>query len=166
MSDTDESDIHTPPYTTLAILGATGQLGPYILDALSEHSLAPDLKIRLLTRRSSPNLAISAKLISSHPNLSITLHEIEYDKDKDTEKQLVQALDDVEVVISAVGDPCLEADTQVGDSDAEHCGQLPGFIAQEAVARAAKKAGVKLFVPSYVLLLTFSLVRTKYVPSL
>ncbi len=149
MSDSGDSDVPTLPYTSLAILGATGQLGSYFLKALSEHPLAPNLTIHLLTRHSSPKLAVGAKLISSHPNLAITLYEIEYNQGEETEKQLENALKDIEVVISAVGDPSLQGDVEKDDK-INHCGELPSFQAQEAVAKAAKKAGVKLYVPSYV----------------
>ena len=147
MSDSGESETSAPPYTSLAILGATGKLGSYFLRALSEHPLASTLSIRLLTRQHSPNPTAGDKLASSHPNLSITLHEIEYNKGEETERQLASVLEDVEVVISTVGDPDLEKEGK-GLKDIVHCGELPGFKAQEVVARAAKKAGVKLFVPS------------------
>lgn len=55
------------------------------------------------------------------------------------------ALNDADVAISAVGD-----DSGLTSKDVKHTGLLPGFIAQDIVAKAAKIAGVKLFVPSHV----------------
>ncbi|KAJ7768548.1 hypothetical protein B0H14DRAFT_3096146 [Mycena olivaceomarginata] len=62
---------------------------------------------------------------------------------KSTMLGLDTALDGVDVFLSAVGD-----DSGLTSKDVAHTGMLPGFKAQDAVAKAAKAAGVQLLVPS------------------
>ncbi|KAJ7852663.1 hypothetical protein B0H14DRAFT_3450684 [Mycena olivaceomarginata] len=54
------------------------------------------------------------------------------------------ALDGVDVVLSAVGD-----DSGLTSKDVTHTGMLPGFKAQDAVAKAAKVAGSVVFDSSH-----------------
>ena len=63
----------------------------------------------------------------------------------DTHDALLRALRGVDVVISTVGD-----DSGLSSKDIRSIAELPGFRAQNVVAKAAKAAGVKLFVPSSV----------------
>ncbi|KAJ6483390.1 hypothetical protein C8R45DRAFT_1149391 [Mycena sanguinolenta] len=126
-----------PP--TLAILGASGTLGSFLLQALSMHSNSRHVPIHILTRPASTNKVQT--LASHHPNLRITIHPIDYTADENTE--LEAALRGVDVVISLVGD-----DSGLTSKDVKHTGFFPGFITQDKVARAAKAVGVKLFAPS------------------
>ncbi|KAJ6503638.1 hypothetical protein C8R45DRAFT_894805 [Mycena sanguinolenta] len=126
-----------PP--TLAILGASGTLGSFLLQALSMHSNGRHVPIHILTRPASTNRI--QILASHHPDLKITIHPIDYTADESTELEAV--LRGVDVVISLVGD-----DSGLTSKDVEHTGFLPGFITQDKVARAAKAVGVKLFAPS------------------
>ncbi|KAJ7096879.1 hypothetical protein C8R44DRAFT_717503 [Mycena epipterygia] len=125
---------------TLAILGASGTLGPFLLTALAAHPKAHDVRIRILTRATSVE---KVHLIADeHKSLYLTMHAIDY-TGAETETGLDAALRGVDVVLSLVGD-----DSGLTNKDVEHTGLLPGYIAQDTVARAAKAAGVRLFVPS------------------
>ncbi|KAJ7745537.1 hypothetical protein DFH07DRAFT_15291 [Mycena maculata] len=125
---------------TVAILGVCGTLGPFLLKALSEHPKAADVHIRILTRPLSTEKALM--FAAPYPNLDLTVHPIDYGA-RDADSGLDAALCGVDVVLSAVGD-----DSGMRRKNVKHTGFLPGFIAQDRVARAAKAAGVKLFVPS------------------
>ncbi|KAJ7631588.1 hypothetical protein DFH06DRAFT_698142 [Mycena polygramma] len=123
---------------TIAILGASGTLGPSLLQALADHPRALEVRIRILTRPRSAEKAHT--LAEKYPTLYLTVHPIDY---VGTETGLDAALHGVDVVLSTVGD-----DSGLTREDVAHTGLLPGFLAQDAVARAAKAAGVRLFVPS------------------
>jgi uncharacterized protein YbjT (DUF2867 family) len=123
------------PYRSLAVLGATGNVGEQLLAALAQHPQAKFLDIRILTRP-------SPWTVKGDPALHVRIFEIVYNS-KDTHAMLVEALRGVDVVISTVGD-----DSGLTGRDVKNCGELPGFKAQNDVARAAKEAGVKLFVPA------------------
>jgi nucleoside-diphosphate-sugar epimerase len=127
---------------TIAILGATGTLGPSLLQAIADHPKVLDARIRILTRPTSAEKAHT--LAARYPTLYLTVHAVDY-TGAEAETGLAAALRGVDVVLSAVGD-----DSGLTRKDVAHSGLLPGFIAQDAVARAAKAAGVKLFVPSCV----------------
>ncbi|KAJ7452261.1 hypothetical protein FB451DRAFT_1409415 [Mycena latifolia] len=130
-----------PAPLTIALLGGTGDLGTHLLRAFSAHSAAPTVRLRLLTRPASAERAHT--LIMPHENLYLTVHPIDYSA-PEGETGLEAALCGVDVVLSVVED-----DSGMGANDVKHSGVLPGFLAQDAVARAAKAAGVKLFVPEY-----------------
>ncbi|KAJ7429279.1 hypothetical protein B0H11DRAFT_1896797 [Mycena galericulata] len=125
---------------TIAILGVSGTLGPFLLQAISAHPMATDVHIRVLTRHTS--LQKVHNITEAYGNLHLTVHTIDYSA-TDTDTSLGAALRGVDVVVSAVGD-----DSGLTSKDVAHTGLLPGFIAQDTVARAAKTAGVRLFVPS------------------
>jgi uncharacterized protein YbjT (DUF2867 family) len=125
---------------TIAILGASGTIGPFLLQALSLHPNSTEVHIRILARPQSVERVNT--LAGQYASLSLAVHIIDY---TGTATELNAALNGVDVVISAVGD-----DSGLTSKDVKHSGLLPGFIAQDTVARAAKTAGVKLFVPSYV----------------
>ena len=120
---------------SIAILGATGRLGTQLLAALAKHPQRKSLDIRVLTRPSPWPTEVD-------PSLRVTVYPIQYGT-PDTHEVLTRALRGVDVVISTVGD-----DSGLGGKDVRSISELPGFRAQDAVARAAKAAGVKLFVPS------------------
>jgi uncharacterized protein YbjT (DUF2867 family) len=123
---------------TIAILGATGTFGPFLLQALATHPKAPDVRIRILTRHKS--IGKVHDITEKHKNLRV----FEIDCAAAAENTgLDTALDGVDVVLSAVGD-----DSGLTSKDVAHTGMLPGFKAQDAVAKAAKAAGVQLFAPS------------------
>lgn len=124
---------------SIAILGATGRLGTQLLSALARHPRHRSLDIRILTRPSPWPTEVD-------PDLRVSVYSIQYGT-YDTHEVLKQALRGVDVVISTVGD-----DSGLSGKDVRSIGELPGFRAQDAVAKAAKAAGVKLFVPSSVLL--------------
>ncbi|KAJ7710075.1 hypothetical protein B0H14DRAFT_3022505, partial [Mycena olivaceomarginata] len=94
-----------------------------------DHPKVLDARIRILTRPTSAEKAHT--LAARYPTLYLTVHAVDY-TGAEAETGLA-ARWGVDVVLSA---------------DVAHLGLLPGFIAQDAVARAAKAAGVKLFVPS------------------
>ncbi|KAJ6455904.1 hypothetical protein C8R47DRAFT_1165850 [Mycena vitilis] len=123
---------------TIAILGGSGILGPFLLQALADHPRALEVRVRMLTRARSAEKAHT--LAEKYPTLYLTVHPIDY---TDTETGLDAALYGVDVVLSVVGD-----DSGLTREDVPHTGLLPGFLAQDTVARAAKAAGVRLFVPS------------------
>ena len=125
------------PYKSLAIVGATGNLGEQLLAALADDPRGRTLDIRILTRPSPWQITVD-------PGLNVSLHQITYNT-RNTHSTLLQALKGVDVVISTLGD-----DSGLTSRDVRNSGELPGFRAQDEVARAAKEAGVKLFVPSYV----------------
>jgi uncharacterized protein YbjT (DUF2867 family) len=122
-------------YRSLAILGATGNLGEQLLAAIARDPRAKPLDIRILTRPSPWQIPVD-------PGLNVSLHQITYNT-RNTHASLLKALKGVDVVISAVGD-----DSGLTSRDVANSGELPGFKAQDEVARAAKEAGVKLFVPA------------------
>jgi uncharacterized protein YbjT (DUF2867 family) len=122
---------------SIAILGATGRLGSQLLAALARHPRHKSLDIRILTRPSPWPTEVD-------PSLRVTVYSIQYGT-RDTHETLLQALRGVDVVISTVGD-----DSGLSSKDVRSIAELPGFRAQEVVAKAAKAAGVKLFVPSSV----------------
>ncbi|KAJ6564173.1 hypothetical protein B0H19DRAFT_1219728 [Mycena capillaripes] len=123
---------------TIAILGASGTLGPFLLQAIAAHPKAQEVRLRILTRPTSTEKAHT--LAAQYLTLYLTVHPIDYTA---AETGLDAALRGVDVVISAVGD-----DSRLRFPDVVHTGFLPGSLAQDAVARAAKAAGVRLFVPS------------------
>lgn len=123
---------------SVAILGATGRLGAQLLAALVGHPRHQSLDIRVLTRPSPWPTEV-------HPSLQVTVYPIQYGT-SETHEALLRALDGVDVVISTVGD-----DSGLSGKDVGSIAELPGFRAQDVVAKAAKAAGVKLFVPSSVL---------------
>ncbi|KAJ6513530.1 hypothetical protein DFH09DRAFT_1288259 [Mycena vulgaris] len=124
---------------TIAILGASGTVGPFLLQALAAHPSTADVRIRILTR--STSLERVESVVAEHgPSLTITVHVIDYTS---TNTGLDEGLRGVDVVISAVGN-----DSGLTKAVVRHCGLLPGFLTQDAVARAAKVAEVKLFIPS------------------
>ncbi|KAJ7080934.1 hypothetical protein B0H15DRAFT_855563 [Mycena belliarum] len=127
----------------IAIFGASGTLGPFLLQAFATHPKASELDVRILTRHKSTERAQA--LAARHPTLKVTVHAVNFAaaNAEDLETGLEEALRGVDVVISAVGD-----DSGLTSKDVKHTGLLPGFIAQDQVARAAKAAGVKLFLPS------------------
>ncbi|KAJ7150603.1 hypothetical protein C8R46DRAFT_1305151 [Mycena filopes] len=127
---------------TIAILGATGDLGSHILRAIAAHPKAQQVRLRILTRAGSAEKAHA--LAGQFSTLYLTVHEIDYSSATARDEGLGAALHGVDVVLSAVGDDSGEAIRK----DVRHTGQLPGFMAQDAVARVAKEAGVRLFVPS------------------
>ena len=123
---------------SIAILGATGRLGTQLLAALARHPRHKSLDIRVLTRPSPWPTEVD-------PSLRVSVYPIRYGT-QDTYEALRRALSGVDVVISTVGD-----DSGLSSKDVKSITELPGFKAQDVVARAAKAAGVKLFVPSSVL---------------
>lgn len=123
------------PYRSLAILGATGSLGEQLLAALAHHPRAKTLDIRILTRPSPWNIPVD-------PVLNVSVYQITYNT-PETRTELLEALLGVDVVISVVGD-----DSGLTSRDVKSSAELPGFRAQDLVARVAKEAGVKLFVPA------------------
>ena len=123
---------------SIAILGATGRLGTQLLAALAKHPRHKSLDIRVLTRPSPWPTEVD-------PSLRVTVYPIQYGT-RDTHDALLRALQGVDVVISTVGD-----DSGLSSKDVKSISELPGFRAQDVVAKAAKAAGVKLFVPSSVL---------------
>ena len=122
---------------SIAILGATGRLGTQLLAALAKHPRHKSLDIRVLTRPSPWPTEVD-------PSLRVTVYPIQYGT-RDTHDALLRALQGVDVVISTVGD-----DSGLSSKDVKSISELPGFRAQDVVAKAAKAAGVKLFVPSSV----------------
>ena len=126
---------------SIAILGATGHLGTQLLAALAKHPRHKSLDIRILTRPSPWPTEVD-------PNLRVSVYPIQYGT-RDTHEALQRALRGVDVVVSTVGD-----DSGLSSRDVKSIAELPGFKAQDAVAKAAKVAGVRLFVPSSVLLLS------------
>ncbi|KAJ7712026.1 hypothetical protein B0H16DRAFT_1626470 [Mycena metata] len=126
------------PSLNIAILGASGTLGPFILQAISAHPNASTVCLRILARPTSVGRV--KILVEQHADLDLTVHVIDYTNGG---AGLDSALQGVDVVISAVGD-----DSGLTKKDVKHTGLLPGFITQDTVAKAAKAAGVKLFVPS------------------
>ncbi|KAF8206874.1 hypothetical protein K438DRAFT_1756217 [Mycena galopus ATCC 62051] len=111
-----------------------------LLQAIADHPNVLEVRVRLLTR---PNSAVKAHTLArEYPTLNLTVHAIDYTR-AEVEMGLDATLCGVDVVLSAVGD-----DSGMARKDVAHTGLLPGFIAQDAVARTAKAAGVKLFVPS------------------
>ena len=120
---------------SIAILGATGRLGTQLLAALAKHPRHKSLDIRILTRPSPWPTEVDS-------SLQVTVYPIQYGT-YGTHEALKRALHGVDVVISTVGD-----DSGLSIRDVRSVAELPGFKAQDAVARAAKAAGVKLFVPS------------------
>lgn len=123
---------------SIAILGATGRLGTQLLAALAKHPRHKSLDVRILTRPSPwPTEA--------DPCLRVSVYPIVYGT-HETHEALQRALRGVDVVISTVGD-----DSGLSSKDVWSIAELPGYKAQDAVAKAAKAAGVKLFVPSLVL---------------
>jgi nucleoside-diphosphate-sugar epimerase len=130
--------------TTLAIFGL-GRLGSYLLAALLNHPAAKSsgLRVRVLTRPGSYHRG-------PFPS-NVTFHPIDY---RDYDKalfELVEALSGVHCVISTVGSGCADPDAEAKRLQAlgKHCGYIPGYAAQRLVAKAARKAGVSLFVPAY-----------------
>jgi len=123
------------PYKSLAILGATGNLGSQLLAALAHDPRSRTLDIRILTRPSPWQIPVD-------PELNVSVHQITYNT-RETHAALLRALKGVDVVISTVGD-----DSGLTSRDVKSSGKLPGFRAQDEVARAAKEAGVRLFVPA------------------
>lgn len=126
---------------SIAILGATGRLGTQLLAALVDHPRHKSLDIRVLTRPSPWPTEVD-------PSLRVTVYPIKYGT-PGTHEDLLRALRGVDVVISTVGD-----DSGLSSKDVRSVAELPGFRAQDVVAKAAKAAGVKLFVPSSVLSLS------------
>ena len=122
---------------SIAILGATGRLGTQLLAALAQHPRHKSLDIRVLTRPSPWPTVVDSSLL-------VTVYPIRYGT-ADTHETLLRALRGVDVVISTVGD-----DSGLSCKDVRSITELPGFRAQDVVAKAAKAAGVKLFVPSLV----------------
>lgn len=120
---------------SIAILGATGRLGTQLLAALAKHPRHKSLDIRVLTRPSPWPTEVD-------PSLRVTVYPIQYGT-SDTHEALLRALRGVDVVISTVGD-----DSGLSSKDVKSTAELPGFRSQDVVAKAAKTAGVKLFVPS------------------
>ena len=120
---------------SIAILGATGRLGTQLLAAFAKHPRHKFLDIRILTRPSPWPTEVDS-------SLRVTVYPIQYGT-YDTHEALKRALRGVDVVISTVGD-----DSGLSSKDVRSIAELPGFKAQDAVARAAKAVGVKLFVPS------------------
>ncbi|KAK6984993.1 NAD(P)-binding protein [Favolaschia claudopus] len=114
--------------TTIAIFGATGTLGKFVLQAIADSPQRRGAvkEIRILTRPQSVEKANT--LARQYPMLSITVHPLSYGILPDGEESVT--------------------------------GLLPGFLAQDVVARAAKKAGVKLFVPSEFGAPTHSILQT------
>ncbi|KAJ7238958.1 hypothetical protein C8J57DRAFT_1727516 [Mycena rebaudengoi] len=125
---------------TIAILGASGDLGGFLVKAIAEHPKANRVSLRILTRPSSAEKA--QEVVARHSSLAGTIHPVDYAAPT-VQSDLGQALKGVDIVISTVGD-----DSGRRAKDVAHTGLLPGFIAQDQVAKAAKEAGVKLFVPS------------------
>jgi len=123
---------------SIAILGATGRLGTQLLAALAKHPRHKSLEVRVLTRPSPWPTEVD-------PSLQVSVYPIQYGT-HETHEALQRALCGVDVVISTVGD-----DSGLTSKDVRSIAELPGFRAQDVVARAAKAAGVKLFVPSLVL---------------
>ena len=122
---------------SIAILGATGRLGTQLLAALAKHPRHKSLEIRVLTRPSPWPTEVDS-------SLRVAVYPIQYGT-PDTHEALLRALRGVDVVISTVGD-----DSGLNGKDVRSIAELPGFRAQDVVARAAQAAGVKLFVPSLV----------------
>ncbi|GME50028.1 uncharacterized protein LTHEOB_4724 [Neofusicoccum parvum] len=104
----------------VAILGATGETGGSIINGLIESPT--DFKITALTRQSSLDKPRSAAL------KQLGINVVPYDISAPLEQQ-VQQLRSIDIVISAVG--------------------LGSVLDQIPLATAAKKAGVKRFVPSF-----------------
>jgi len=123
---------------SIAILGATGRLGTQLLAALAKHPRHKSLEVRVLTRPSPWPTEVD-------PSLRVSVYPIQYGT-HETHEALRRALCGVDVVISTVGD-----DSGLTSKDVRSIAELPGFRAQDVVARAAKAAGVRLFVPSSVL---------------
>lgn len=124
-------------YRTIAVLGASGNVGRQVVLSLSTHPLATFLSLRVLTRHGSLN-----KLSFLPHGMDTSINPIAYGM-PDTHSQLLHAPTGVDVVISAIG-----ADSGLTAKDVKHVGRLPGFQAQDAVARAAKEAGVQVLVPA------------------
>ncbi|KAK7031968.1 NAD(P)-binding protein [Favolaschia claudopus] len=137
--------------TTIAIFGATGPLGKFVLQAIADSPQRRGTvkEIRILTRPQSVDKANT--LARQYPMLSITVHPLSYgilpggEETVTGSKEIEDALRTVDVVLSLVGD---DSGLTGRSNDVKHVGLLPGFLAQDGIARAAKKAGVKLFVPS------------------
>ncbi|KAJ7089022.1 hypothetical protein C8R43DRAFT_296511 [Mycena crocata] len=125
---------------TIAILGGSSLLSLALLQAFSTHPRVLDVRIRILTRPASAEKVHI--MIAQYPTLYLTVHAIDYSA-AEVDTGLDAALRGVDVVISTVGD-----DSGLTRKDVKHSGLLPGFIAQDKVARAAKAAGVRLFIPS------------------
>lgn len=127
--------------TTFAIFGL-GKLGLCILASLLEAPTSDNFTIRILTR---PGSGKGGRL---PPN--VTFHPIDYSQNAETEEQLAQALEGIQVIISTVGagvsDPTAEAQKLINQG--KHCGFIPGYANQLAVARAAKRANCQLFIPA------------------
>lgn len=123
------------PYRSLAILGATGNVGEQLLTALAHHPRSKSLDIRILTRPSPWRIPVD-------PTLNFSVYQINYNT-RDTRSELLEALRGVDVVISTVGD-----DSGLTSRDVQTSAELPGFRAQDIVAKVAKEAGVRLFVPA------------------
>jgi len=129
--------------TSFAIFGL-GKLGREVLSALLDAAEAETISIHILTRLGSDNVFYYP------PNVRI--FQIDYDDAEKADLQLEEALRKIDVVISTVGAGVADPVAEVAKlkSEGKHCGFIPGFANQVKVARAAKKADCKLFLPALV----------------
>jgi hypothetical protein len=127
--------------TSFAILGL-GRLGSCILLSLLESPGHKRLNIRVLTRPGS-------RRIGKYPP-NVSFHPIDYSEPEESENQLIEALAGVQVIISTVGagvrNPAAFA--RKLKAEGKDSGTIPGYTNQVIVARAARKAGCRLFVPA------------------
>jgi aspartate-semialdehyde dehydrogenase len=86
---------------TIAILGASGTVGPLLLQALSIHLNSTEVCIRILARPQSVERINT--LAEQYASLSLAVHINNYTS-TGSETELNAPLNGVDVVISAVGD--------------------------------------------------------------
>jgi hypothetical protein len=124
-----------------AILGL-GKLGSCILLSLLESTSHKRLRIRVLTRPET-------RRIGKYPP-NVSFYPIDYSQPAEAEDQLVKALTGVQVVISTVGAGVRNPGALARELKAKgkHSGAIPGYANQLLVAKAARKAGCRLFVPA------------------
>ncbi|KZO94712.1 NAD(P)-binding protein [Calocera viscosa TUFC12733] len=108
-----------PCYKRFAVAGASGTVGTHFLHAFERSPHGYDVTI--LTRKTGGNELFAHEW----KKRGAKVHEVDYENEAD----LVRALNGIDVLISTVG--------------------APGFHLQVPLVKAAKKAGVKLYVNSH-----------------
>ncbi|KAJ7038564.1 hypothetical protein C8F04DRAFT_1088653 [Mycena alexandri] len=117
------------PSLNIALLGASGTMGPFILQAISAHPNVSNVCVRILVRPTSVGKV--EILAEKHTDLDLTVHVIDYTSEWSRTRR------------SASGCGCchlVQSETIPGSRRRtfKHTGLLPGFIAQDTVAKAAK----------------------------
>jgi hypothetical protein len=120
-----------------------GKLGSCVLTTLLEHPEARNFRIHILTRPDSVKKRI-------HYPSNVVLCPIDYTDRLIAEEQLDSALQGIQVVISTVGSGVADPDGLARKliREGKNSNYIPGYANQWIVAKAAKGAGCKLFVPA------------------